>query len=123
MKLKLLLVVCAGFLGLAEGRSRFSQPDECPNGYLKNPFERTCLRVINEQLSWDEAKAKCEETPGQYLAVLDGVDALNWFEHIRRTEPGMCTHYYTDAHFELYYIASVYFAVCTEQVLPAFQAQ
>lgn len=69
-------------------RPVFSEPVNCPDAYVRNPFSNTCLRLVIARMSWDQAKAKCEQDDG-YLAVIDGVEAVNWFEHFRRTTPGM----------------------------------
>ena len=61
----------------------------CPAGYAYNPFACSCLRIIRERKTWDEAKAYCEAA-GEYLAVLDSVESINWYKNLRMTNPGMC---------------------------------
>ncbi|XP_067941321.1 C-type lectin domain family 17, member A-like [Watersipora subatra] len=58
----------------------------CPTGYAYNPFACSCLRIIRERKTWDEAKAYCEGA-GEYLAVLDSVESINWYKNLRMTDP------------------------------------
>ncbi|XP_067942626.1 C-type lectin lectoxin-Phi1-like isoform X1 [Watersipora subatra] len=58
----------------------------CPPGYAYNPFACSCLRIVRQSKTWYEAKAFCEAA-GEYLAVLDCVESINWYKNLRMTDP------------------------------------
>ena len=49
----------------------------CLSGYVKNPYTDTCIRLVEEKVTWSVAKAACEST-GEYLAVFDTEEAARW---------------------------------------------
>ena len=62
-------------------------PITCPQDYELNPFSMTCFRVLTTPANWDNAKAACEGA-GEFLAVFDTVDSIEWFKFLRHTNSG-----------------------------------
>ena len=49
----------------------------CLCGYVKNPYTDTCIRLVEEKVTWSVAKAACESS-GEHLAVFDTEEAARW---------------------------------------------
>lgn len=84
-----LIVACTAVLVECHLGPFFPGPPSiaCEAGSTLNPYTNTCLRPVTDKKTWDDAKAFCEAA-GEYLAVLEDVNSVNWFEHIRRTQAG-----------------------------------
>ena len=55
----------------------------CSSGYKLNPVTRTCIRLVQELVTWDTAKTRCE-AGGEYLAVFPSLKSVHWLDSILR---------------------------------------
>ena len=53
----------------------------CSSGYKLNPVTRTCIRLVQESVTWHTAKARCE-AGGEYLAVFPTLESVQWLDSI-----------------------------------------
>ena len=49
----------------------------CPQHYIYNPYERTCLRLVEEGLKWSAAYDVCRNA-GEYLATFSTAASSRW---------------------------------------------
>ena len=60
---------------------------KCPTEYKLNPFSKTCVRLINKDKTWEDARKYCV-AGGDYLATFETTDSANWFIHQRKSDSG-----------------------------------
>ena len=61
--------------------------DVCPKDYKFNPFSKTCVRLVGEKKTWEDAKSYCEADE-EYLATFETVESANWLIHQRKSDAG-----------------------------------
>ncbi|XP_067947370.1 C-type lectin Cal-like [Watersipora subatra] len=62
-------------------------PISCPNSYVRNPYSNTCIGLISQSKSWEDAKNYCENR-GEYLATFETLESIFWFVNLRKTHSG-----------------------------------
>ena len=48
----------------------------CLSGYVKNPYANTCIRLVEEKVTWSVAKAACESSGEQIQIQKKPLDGL-----------------------------------------------
>ena len=55
----------------------------CLSGYVKNPYTKTCIRLVEKEVTWFEAKTDCESTR-EHLAVFETEEAAQWISNFAK---------------------------------------
>ena len=61
--------------------------DQCEEGWVRNPFRRTCLWLSSSEYTPGDARIACQRIGGS-LAILDTTESRDWLIRLRDYNKG-----------------------------------
>ncbi|XP_067943242.1 snaclec stejaggregin-B subunit beta-1-like [Watersipora subatra] len=68
--------------------SPLATAEDCPIEYYFNPHSQTCLRYIDQKVTWEAARNFCLAN-GEDLVTLDSLSSAHWLTKVIVTAPGL----------------------------------
>ena len=59
----------------------------CPQNWIQNPYTKSCLLFVNDDVTQKDAVADCQNLGGS-LAILDSQEEMTWFFNYREAVTG-----------------------------------